>query len=104
VSVLPWIGAGAYELGRRAISNPWFWNALQLFLWGEQEYELHDVARTLREQQHAAGEQQQIPGAPQGCVWPPRVGSGEWYDLLETMENEMAMVPRRYRGHIGDYY
>lgn len=104
MSVLPWIGAGAYELGRRAITSPWFWNFLQLGLYAEQEHEIHDLMRAMREHTQAVGGQEQIPGAPPGCVWPPRVGTGEWYDMLDEMENELALSPRRACApwHCGD--
>jgi len=93
---IPWIAAGGYELGRRVITNPWFWNLLQLYLYGEQEHEIHDLMRTMQEQGRAVGPQQQIPGAPEGCVWPPRVGTGEWYDMLHEIEMEMAANPPRH--------
>lgn len=89
MGVLPWVAAGGYELGRRAITSPWFLNLLQLYLWGEQEVEIRTIQRAI--DRHMAGaEPEQIPGAPEGCVWPPRVGSGDWYDMIEELETEFA--------------
>lgn len=88
--VLPWIGAGAYELGRRAASSPWFWNLLQLYLYGEQEVELHHLQQAYERLAEGTGEGGTPP--PTRQPYPP-VGSAEWNEEMNYWENELAGWP-----------
>jgi hypothetical protein len=88
--ILPWAAAGAWELGRRAASSPWFWNVLQLYLYGEQEVELHHL-------QQAYDRLASEAGAPdigaQPNVHVPPVGSAQWNEDMMYWENEVAGWP-----------
>jgi hypothetical protein len=63
---------------------PWLLDAAMLMWQGEQHQDMKELRRLIE------GAQGQGVAPADPCEGPPTVGSGEWVDMMETLETEAA--------------